>query len=233
MDSGAVCASGAFPVFPAVPALPSLPLAFARSAALICSQFFSTAAESFAFVSPKTCGWRRTIFEWMDSITSEIVNAPVSSARSEWNVICRSKSPNSDANSRGSLDSIASRTSYVSSIRNLRSDACVCSRSQGQPFGARRRACSATSFANHSPASLSRRFSWMRGEVVRRGRGRFASLRGVRFFMSDITIYSEDGFETRTRAPHGGQFPVSGYLNPNLRQRDYTGVAPSDGVDVR
>jgi hypothetical protein len=48
-----------------------------------------------------------------------------------------------------------------------------------------------------------------------------------------MTIYSEDGFETRTRAPHGGQFPVSGYLNPNLRQRDYTGVAPSDGVDVR
>ncbi len=52
------------------------PRSAARSSALICSQFFSTAAELAAEASPKTCGWRRTIFEWMDSITSETVNLP-------------------------------------------------------------------------------------------------------------------------------------------------------------
>src|SRR5271156_5716098 len=73
-----------------------------------------------------------------------------------------SKSPSSDENSRESPFSIASKTSYVSSIRNFRSDSCVCSRSHGQPFGARNRACSATSFSNHWPASLSRPLRAMR-----------------------------------------------------------------------
>src|SRR5690242_1902090 len=40
---------------------PPSPLAARRSSALICSQFLSTSFESFACVSPKTCGCRRII----------------------------------------------------------------------------------------------------------------------------------------------------------------------------
>src|SRR5208283_2759154 len=42
---------------------------------------------------------------------------------------------------------------------------CVCSRSQGHPLGARNRACSATSFSNHFPASLSRPLRGMRASA--------------------------------------------------------------------
>src|SRR5450432_3038877 len=95
-----------------------------------------------------------------------MVNRPVFSASIEWKTIWSSRSPSSDENSRESPFSIASKTSYVSSIRNFRSDSCVCSRSHGQPLGARNRACSATSFSNHLPASLSRPLRGIRGSVV-------------------------------------------------------------------
>src|SRR5215475_9256258 len=48
---------------------------------------------------------------------------------------------------------MASRTSYASSIKYVRSDVWVCSRSQGQPSGARSRAWRATNFLNHAPGS--------------------------------------------------------------------------------
>ncbi len=83
---------GRFPL-----AAAGVPEAFsARSCALICSQFFRTSLEFLAFTSPKTCGWRRTILVCTDSITSEMVNAPVSSARIEWKITCSSKSPSSE-----------------------------------------------------------------------------------------------------------------------------------------
>ena len=87
----------------------------------------------------------------MDSITSRISNWLVSLAIREWKIICRRRSPSSPANFWGSPESRASRTSWVSSSRNVRNVAWVCSRSQGQPFGARRRACRARRFSKSLP----------------------------------------------------------------------------------
>ena len=92
-------------------------------------------------------------------------------------------------------------------MRNLRRDWWVCSWSQGQPFGPRRRDCKATSFANQWPACLSRRVRRMRGDTARCLRGPFAILRGARFFISDRTIYREGAAQTRAHVSHSG--PVS------------------------
>jgi hypothetical protein len=59
---------------------------------------------------------------------------------------------------------------------------CVCSRSHGQPFGARNRACSFTSFSNHSPAVA--RFAFARSGAFVRTRfdtffDRFISLQKI------------------------------------------------------
>ena len=61
--------------------------------------------------------------------------------------------PSSPASSSSSFSSIACATSYASSIVIGLTDSCVCSRSQGQPPGARRRAISSTKRANRRPAS--------------------------------------------------------------------------------
>src|SRR3982074_3289982 len=53
---------------------------------------------------------------------------------------CSRRSPNSSLILSSAPESIASSSSYVSSSRYGRRDSCVCSRSHGQPSGARRRA---------------------------------------------------------------------------------------------
>src|ERR1700730_238526 len=82
-----------------------------RSSALICSQFLSTSAASFARLAPKTWGCLRTIFSCTPRITSATVKRPSSVAICEWNTICSKRSPISSANLASSPLSRASRTS--------------------------------------------------------------------------------------------------------------------------
>lgn len=128
------------------------PFSLRRSSDFSCSQFFRTWAEVLAFTLAKTWGWRRTIFSWMDWITSRISNWLDSLAIRAWKMICRRRSPSSLENFLGSPESMASRTSWVSSSRKVRNVVWVCSRSQGQPLGARRRACRARRSSKSFPA---------------------------------------------------------------------------------
>src|SRR5262245_21149922 len=84
-------------------------------------------------------------------MVSAIVNSPASSLRRDMNTTSNSTSPSSSHSCAGVPPSIASSASYVSSSRNGRSDASVCSRSQGQPSGARSARMISTSFSNRSP----------------------------------------------------------------------------------
>jgi hypothetical protein len=178
------------------------PFSFRRSSAFSCSQFFRTWAELLAFTLPKTWGWRRTIFVWMDSITSRISNWLDSLAIRAWKMICRRRSPNSLANFLGSPESMASRTSWVSSRRNVRNVAWVCSRSHGQPFGARRRACRASKSSKSLPAGGRVVRGFWRGFIF--GDGGFLDLRRGRLADKvscrapvERTIYGTCGKMTR------------------------------------
>src|SRR2546425_6224428 len=71
--------------------------------------------------------------------TSPASNAPSSRASWAWMAIWKRRSPSSSRSRSRSPESSAASASYASSSRWGRSDACVCSRSQGQPSGARRR----------------------------------------------------------------------------------------------
>jgi hypothetical protein len=160
---------------------------------------------------PKTWGWRRTIFVWMDSITSRISNWLDSLAIKAWKMICRSRSPSSLANFLGSPESMASRTSCVSSNRNVRNVAWVCSRSQGQPLGARRRACRASKSSKSLPAGGRLAWGFWRGFIF--GDGGFLDLRRGRLGDKvscgapvERTIYGTRGKMTRIS-------PVIGFVS--------------------
>src|SRR5262249_7051942 len=71
--------------------------------------------------------------------------------RRDMKTTSNSTSPSSSQSWCGVPSSIASSTSYVSSSRNGRSDAWVCSRSHGQPSGARSARMISTSFSKRSP----------------------------------------------------------------------------------
>ena len=82
-----------------------------RSSALMRSQLRRTSPDPETNVSPKTCGWRRSILSEIARHTSSAAKAPRSLAIWAWNTTCRSKSPSSVQSSRGSSRSIASATS--------------------------------------------------------------------------------------------------------------------------
>src|SRR5439155_2863653 len=86
-----------------------------------------------------TCGCRRMSFSFRRRATSRASKVPSSRAISPWSTICSSRSPSSSRRRAGSPESRAARASYASSSRCGLSDACVCSRSHGHPFGARSR----------------------------------------------------------------------------------------------
>ena len=127
--------------------LPAPPSRAARSSAFTASQVRCTSRLVSALASPKTCGCRRTIFCARRSCTSVRSNAPRSAASCAWRITCSSTSPSSSAIAASAAAfgcaacaSIASCSSQASSMRCFASVRCVCSRSHGQPSGARRRA---------------------------------------------------------------------------------------------
>src|SRR5581483_4238811 len=115
------------------------------SSTFACSQLRSTSSAFATATSPKTCGWRATIFAAAASDTSAAVKRPSSAAISACIATCSSTSPSSSLIFASSRVSIASSSSYVSSSRYGRSESCVCSRSHGHPSGARRRATTSKS----------------------------------------------------------------------------------------
>jgi bifunctional non-homologous end joining protein LigD len=71
---------------------------------------------NFTRALPKTWGCLRTIFSAMDSMTPPISNSPLSEATCAWRIIWKRRSPSSSRILSGSASSMASTTSYASSI---------------------------------------------------------------------------------------------------------------------
>src|SRR6185312_9458148 len=88
----------------------------ARSAVLMASHARVCSATSAWRTSPNTCGCRRRILLLIACTTSANPNRPASSAMRAWNTTCSSRSPSSSRKSSKSPRSIASATSYASSI---------------------------------------------------------------------------------------------------------------------
>src|SRR5439155_5863487 len=101
--------------------------------------------------SPNTWGWRLTIFVMRRCRRSRMANSPTSSARRVWKTTWKSRSPSSSSSSARFPISIASRTSYASSMRYGFREARVCARSQGQPSGPRSRAMTSRSRSKRTP----------------------------------------------------------------------------------
>src|SRR6185295_11328645 len=104
-----------------------------RSSRFSSSHRFVCSALSATDAAPNTCGWRRSILSQIARATSANAKAPVSSAMRAWKTTWNSKSPSSSLSSKRSLRSIASATSYASSIVYGAIVANVCSTSHGQP----------------------------------------------------------------------------------------------------
>src|SRR5439155_1277724 len=121
---------------------PVSPASRCFSASHCASACFGVSTEAPA----KTWGCRLTILSFRRRSTSWIVNSPRSAAIWEWNTTWKSRSPSSSVRCSPPA-SIASRTSYASSMRYGLRDVGVCSRSHGHPPGPRscamiRRRCS-------------------------------------------------------------------------------------------
>src|SRR5207302_963987 len=86
-----------------------------------------------------TCGCRRMSFSFSFRAIAPMSYVPSSRPSCACSAICSSRSPSSSRCRDTSPASSAASASYASSSRCGRSDAWVCSRSQGQPFGARSR----------------------------------------------------------------------------------------------
>src|ERR1019366_1860 len=123
-----------------------------RSSALISSQLFITSLPVEAVSSANTCGCRRTSFSLIASSESPISKNFSSAAISPKKTACSMKPPSSARNSSQSRRSTASRTSYVSSSVYGLIVSNDCSRSHGQPPGARSRAMISTNCWNFAPA---------------------------------------------------------------------------------
>src|SRR5436305_667511 len=94
---------------------------------------------------------------------------PSSRVSSAMKTACSRKSPSSSQRSRRSSRSIASMTSYDSSMMNGLSDGSVCLRSHGQPFGPRSVVMSCTSSSNDR--LVMRRFYFPATIIARRNDG--------------------------------------------------------------
>src|SRR6185503_1235338 len=68
-----------------------------RSSALIRSHWRFTSPDVRTSASPKTCGWRRTIFAAIAALTSVRSKTPASAASWAWRTTCSRRSPNSSA----------------------------------------------------------------------------------------------------------------------------------------
>ncbi len=110
-----------------------------RSFCLMPSQLLSTSPEVWSFSSPNTCGCRLISFWQMARSISPQVSVACSSPTTAWKASCRNTSPSSSAALSQSSSSSAQEASFASSTRYLARLRWVCSRSQGQPSGARRR----------------------------------------------------------------------------------------------
>ncbi len=125
---------------------------FSRS--LAAPQTRRTSSTVSARSSPKTCGWRRTIFSVAVRATSARSKpSPSVRAMSAWKTTWSSTSASSSRMPGTSSVSMASTSSWLSSSRYGTRVRCVICRFQAQPSGARRTAIAAASSATAADAA--------------------------------------------------------------------------------